>query len=191
MSIFPMLVLTGGPCGGKTTLVEELRHDRRFLFLPEAILAVGRVGISPLQKQFQRLMVRAQWGLEDALFQTLEPEDGRLVLCHRGSLDPLAYWMARGWEEEEFFSFTCTNREEHYRRYTAVLHLVTAADGAAHAYKRYPEAHRPETADESIRLDRLLAQVWQDHPNYYRLDNAGVTWNDKSIQARHFIEHFL
>lgn len=185
------IILTGGPGGGKSTLMEELRREGRFLFLPEAIFTVGGVGIPPSQKQFQRLMVRAQWGLEDALTQTLLPDDDRLVLCHRGSLDPLAYWLTRGWEEEEFFSFTCTHREEHYQRYAVVIHLVTAADGAAHAYKRYPEAHRPETVEESIRLDRLLGQVWQGHPRYYRMDNIGVTWEEKSSKAKQIIRGLM
>ncbi|GER79172.1 MAG: hypothetical protein DPW21_00420 [Anaerolineae bacterium] len=187
----PFIVLTGGPCGGKSTLMEELRHEGSFLFLPEAIFAVGGVGIPPSQKQFQRLMVRAQWGLEDALTQTLQLDDDGLVLCNRGSLDPLAYWLTRGWEEEEFFSFTRTHREEHYQRYAVVIHLVTAADGAAHAYKRYPEAHRPETVEESIRLDRLLGQVWQGHPRYYRMDNIGVTWEEKSSKAKQIIRGLM
>jgi len=49
----------------------------------------------------------------------------RLVLCHRGSLDPLAYWLAYGWTEGWFFACTVTTRQEHYSRYDAVIHLVT------------------------------------------------------------------
>jgi hypothetical protein len=190
-----LVVLTGGPGGGKSTLIEELAHDSawqgRFLALPEAIFVAGRVGISPRERLFQRLMVEIQRALEDGLGRTLEPNDPRLILCHRGTLDPLAYWLDRGWPEEEFFTFTGTNREEHYRRYRAVIHLVTTADGAVAHYTRWPQAHRPEEVHEAIRLDRRLQRVWSGHPNYFRLDNEGRNWSTKSKEARDILQRIL
>jgi hypothetical protein len=187
----PVVTLTGGPSGGKTTLIEELSRDPawigRFAALPEAIFAMRHVGISSREKLFQRAMVHLQMAMEDGLKLGLGPDDPRAILCHRGSLDPLAYWLDRGWPEEEFFAFTGTRREEHYRRYAAVLHLVTAADGAPEAYTRWPQAHRLEQLEDAIRLDRRLHQVWRDHPRYYRLDNAGRDWAAKSQAAREIL----
>lgn len=94
------------------------------------------INISPRERLFQRVMVHLQLSLEDALARVLGPDDPRLILCHRGPLDPLAYWLDRGWPEDDFFTFTETQRQTLYRRYTAVIHLVTAADGAAWAYKK-------------------------------------------------------
>ena len=185
------IVLTGGPGGGKTTLIEELGRDPawqgRFLALPEAIFVAGRVGISMREQLFQRLMVETQRGLEDALARTLEPDDPRAILCHRGTLDPLAYWLDRGWPEQTFFAYTGMAREDHYRRYAAVIHLVTAADGAEAHYQRWPEAHRPESVEQAIRLDRVLQRVWSDHPGYYCLDNAAKDWTIKSQAAREIL----
>jgi hypothetical protein len=96
-----------------------------------------------------------------------------------------------GWPEEEFFTFTGTKREDHYRRYTAVIHLVTAADGAPAYYARWPDAHRPEQIEDAIRLDRLLHQVWRDHPRYYRLDNQGWDWTAKSEKAQEILSRLL
>jgi predicted ATPase len=188
------IVLTGGPCGGKSCLIEALRMQPgwrgRVLALPGAIFAAGQTGISPTEPLFQRLVVEGQRGLEDALECCLEPGDGRLMLCHRGSLDPLAYWLARGWQEEEFFEFTRTTWQEHYRRYDAVIHLVTAADGASQAYRRYPEAHRHETPDEAVEIDRLLQRVWERHPAYYLIDNAGKDWEAKQDAALRILALF-
>jgi len=185
------IVLTGGPGGGKTTLIRELAEDPtwrgRFLALPEAIFVAGRVGISTREQRFQRLMVETQRALEDALTRTLERDDPRIVLCHRGTLDPLAYWLDRGWPADAFFAFTKTDRAEHYRRYAAVIHLVTAADGAETYYRRWPETHRPESVEQAVRLDQLLREVWGDNPNYYRLDNTGRDWAAKSREARRLL----
>jgi hypothetical protein len=199
------IVLTGGPGGGKTTLINELAADPawagRFLALPEAIAVAGQTGVSPREPLFQRLMVATQQGMEvaafdverfdDAAAHALERDDWRLILCHRGTLDPLAYWLDRGWPEAEFFTFTGTTRAEHYARYAAVIHLVTAADGAAAHYRRWPEAHRPETPEDAIRLDRLLERVWSGHPHYHRIDNVGRDWPAKAAAAQVILAPYL
>ena len=193
-------MLTGGPGGGKTTLIEELARDPswagRFAALPEVIFVMRHIGIYPRERLFQRVMVYLQMALEDGLDRALGLDDPRAILCHRGSLDPLAYWLDRGWPEGEFFAFTGTKREDHYQRYTAVLHLVTAADGAPTHYARWPDAHRPETPEQAIHLDRLLQQVWGSHPLYFRLSNEGPdcvnwSWATKSAEARHILASIL
>jgi hypothetical protein len=191
----PIVVLTGGPGGGKTTLIDELLHDpmwgSRVAALPEAISLMRHLNISPRERLFQRVMVHLQVSLEDGLNRALGPDDPRLILCHRGTLDPLAYWLDRGWPDDEFFAFTETQRQDLYRRYTAVMHLVTAADGAALAYKRWPEAHRPEGPTDAIRIDRLLQQAWGGHPNYFCIDNEGRDWRAKSKEAREILSRLL
>lgn len=187
-----LVVLTGGPGGGKTTLINDLAFDSkwsaRFAALPEAIALMRDMHISPREKLFQRVMVHLQMALEDGLRHALESEEHRLILCHRGCLDPLAYWLDRGWQEEEFFATTETCREDLYARYSAVIHLVTAADGAPDHYKRWPDAHRPETLEHAIQLDRLLEQVWRGHPRYFRLANGEFDWAAKSAEAKRILE---
>jgi hypothetical protein len=188
VSARPRIVLTGGPGGGKSALIEELRTDPawagRFLAWPETVAFVRISGISPAERLFERVVVNFAMALEDGLDRALEPSDRRLILCHRGSLDALAFWRARGWAQDEFFEFTGMTRKAHYERYAGVLHLVTAADGAAHAYRRRPAAHRPESAQEAIALDRWLVEAWGGHPRYRRIDNAGRDWPAKSHAAR-------
>lgn len=186
-----IIVLTGGPGGGKTTLINELSNDPQwegqFAALPEAISLMRDIHILPREKLFQRVMVHLQMALEDGLKRAFGPDSSRQIFSHRGSLDPLAYWLDRGWPEDEFFSYTGTCREDLYRRYAAVIHLVTAADGAPDYYKRWPDAHRPETPEQAIRLDRLLEQVWSSHPRYFRLDNNGRDWGEKSAEAKRIL----
>jgi hypothetical protein len=72
-----------------------------------------------------------------------------------------------------------------------VIHLVTAADGAVEHYQKWPDAHQPEQIEDAIRLDRLLHQVWRDHPCYYRLDNEGQDWATKAQEARNILDRLL
>ena len=189
------IALTGGPGGGKTRLIDEMQQDPawsdRIAALPEAALMAGRIGVSPGEKLFQRMVVHLQMALQDGLAGAFVRGSSRVILCHRGSLDPLAYWLDRGWSRQAFFEFTDTTLHQHYQQYTGVIHLVTAADGAMSQYSRWPEAHRPEEVEDAIRLDRLLHRVWRDHPQYYRLDNDGRDWEAKSQAARKIIAHLV
>ena len=194
----PMLVqfvaLTGGPGGGKTTLIRDLACDPawrgRFLALPEAIFTAGQVGIPVRERRFQHLMVETQCGLEDALARVLAGSEEQVVLCHRGALDPLAYWIDRGWPEEAFFSMIGRDRQALLERYAAVIHLVTAADGAVGYYTRWPHAHRPERPEDAVRLDDLLGRIWKDHPRYHRLENDGCDWPTKRMRAVSLLEEY-
>jgi hypothetical protein len=191
----PVIALTGGPGGGKSTLIEDLSQDTRwagrFVALPEAVQYARLLNISPQEKLLQRALVHLQIGLEDGLKRAFGAADSRFIVCHRGSLDPLAFWLERGWPEEEFFAFTLTTLDDHYRRYVAVIHLVTSADGVPQAYTRWPHAHRPEEAQEAIRLDRWLQRAWGGHPHYFRIDNAARDWPSKSHYAREILARFL
>ena len=195
MTNCPLIALTGGPGGGKTTFIEELCRDPAWAFrcaaVPEAIFTLRHNNISLNEKLFQRIIVQMQMAMEDVLAQALGQDNSRLILCHRGSLDPLAYWLDRGWLEEEFFKYTESTREVHYQRYVAVIHLVTAADGAVEHYKMYPDAHRPETPQKAIHLDQLLQQVWNGHPRYFRIDNEGNNWLAKAQKAREILMDLL
>jgi predicted ATPase len=189
----PCVVLTGGPGGGKTALLRELRAEDpracRWLLVPEAAPLLFQVGLDARRQDFQRAVVRLQTALEDACRGAARP--GQVLLCHRGTLDALAYWLHRGWAEDEFFAFTATTRGQHLGRYAGVLHLVTAALGAEEHYRRWPDAHRPETAAQAAQIDRLCGRAWAGHPGYVRIDNAGDGWAGKARAARGRLDEVL
>jgi predicted ATPase len=190
-----VIVLTGGPCGGKTTLIEELKSDslwtKKFVAVPEAISVMHYLNISPSEKIFQKVMVNLQLSFEDGLKRAFESEDEKIIICHRGSLDPLAYWLYHGWDEAEFFNFALTKKEEHYKRYKVVIHLITAADGVPEVYKKWPEAHRSEDIKEAIHIDKLLQKVWSEHPNYFLVDNSKKGWEAKSKIIKNILYRVL
>jgi hypothetical protein len=161
--------------------MRELRTQdppaRRWLLVPEAAPLLFQAGFDGRQKGFQRAVVRLQIALEEICAEAARP--GQVLLCHRGTLDPLAYWLRNGWEEQEFFTLTEMNREDHYRRYIAVIHLQTTAIGAEAYYRRWPDSHRPETIAQATETDHLCASAWSKHPRYILIENTGRDWPAK------------
>lgn len=180
------IVLTGGPCGGKTTFMRELRAEdpnaQHWIMVPEAAPLLFQAGLTAREKSFQVAVVRLQIALEDSCATGAPP--GALLLCHRGTLDALAYWLNKGWEEGEFFDCIEMNREVHFARYSGVIHVQTVAIGAEEHYRRWPDAHRPETPNQAEQIDRLCANAWQRHPNWFLADNASQDWLTKSHNLR-------
>lgn len=184
MSTPPCLVLTGGPGGGKTALMQELRardpQARRWLLLPEAAPLLFQAGLDGHTKLFQRAVVQLQLALEQICAEAASP--GHILLCHRGTLDALAYWMRHGWEEHEFYTVIGMTREQHLRRYSGVIHLQTTAIGAESSYRRWPDAHRPETRAQAAEIDRWCVHAWRGHPRYHVIENTHRDWHAK-VQA--------
>jgi hypothetical protein len=74
-------------------------------------------------------------------------------------------------------------------RYIAVIHLQTAALGAEAFYRRWPDAHRPETTAQAAEIDQLCSRVWSKHCQYVLIENAEKDWQSKSLVARSVLTH--
>ena len=193
MEHIPCIALTGGPGGGKTALMRALRvqdsHARRWLLVPEAAPLLFQAGLDGREKRFQRAVVHLQIALEQNCREAACPD--QVLLCHRGTLDPLAYWLRNGWEEQEFYAVASMTREEHLRRYTGVVHLQTTAIDAESYYCRWPDAHRPETIAQAAEIDRLCAAAWKGHPRYILIENAGRDWPAKAQAVYDVLANWL
>ncbi len=187
-----IIVLTGGPCGGKTTLIDELcsnpQYSDKLVPLPEAIFYVIQTKISTKEKLFQKIMLEVQTAIEMAIDKCIEP--GKIILCHRGSLDPLAYWLNNSWNEDEFYGYINSSKEKLYTSYHAVIHLETAAVNAKANYKSYPDAHRHESAEQAAKIDSLLVKAWNGHPNYFFIESC-PDWEIKRAKFYNVIRAFL
>ena len=79
-----VIVLTGGPGGGKSTLMRELRSEdpytKRWLLVPEAAPLLFRASLNAREKGFQRAVVRLQMTLEEVCTEAAPPS--QVLICH-------------------------------------------------------------------------------------------------------------
>lgn len=57
------------------------------------------------------------------------------------------------------------------QRYDAVVHMVTAADGAKSFYTLENNGTRTETVEQAIEMDRRTLDCWIGHEHLYIIDN--------------------
>mmetsp|Transcript_11940 Transcript_11940/g.16224 ORF Transcript_11940/g.16224 Transcript_11940/m.16224 type:complete len:84 (-) Transcript_11940:830-1081(-) len=69
-------------------------------------------------------------------------------------------------------------------RYDAVLHMVTAADGAQKFYASLSNEARYESIDEAVQKDRRLQEAYMGHKNWARIDNSHSTFETKINAAK-------
>ena len=134
------IVLTGGPCAGKTTaLVRVVDHFSSLGFkvftVPEVPTLYSLGGwnyLTPNRQLYyegERAILDTQLSLEDNFMRMAEVcTKPVLIVCDRGAMDISAYMTPEMWQE--LTALADTNSNELRERYDAVLHLVSAADGA-------------------------------------------------------------
>ncbi|MBV7332387.1 AAA family ATPase [Chloroflexi bacterium TSY] len=181
------IVLTGGPCGGKTTALSHLSERISALgynvyLVPEVPTMLFEGGITldnltPLQRvSLSDKMLTLIQNLEDS-FMEMAQLDGKpaVVICDRGVMDVQAYLPANDWEmllDEHRWRDRWREEDISERRYDAVIHMMTAAEGAEEFYTLSGNEARYETPDEARAVDLRLRDAWKNHPQLTVIDNS-------------------
>ena len=175
------IVITGGPCAGKTTAMSWVQNafEKKgyvVLFIPEAATELITGGVAPWtcgsREDFQKCLLRLQLDTENVFEEAADTMDAEkvLIVCDRGVLDNKAYM-----NNDEFFRALegiGSNEIEMRDNYDAVFHLVSAAKGAEEYYTVENNAARTETAEEAAALDDKLIEAWTGHPHLRVIDNS-------------------
>lgn len=110
--------------------------------------------------------MKMQMALEDYFTDlALLANKPSIILCDRGVMDPYAYMSEESWQiilDEQGWS--PVNLRD--KRYDAVLHLVTAADGAEHAYSKGNNQARYESVEDARKIDKRIQVAWIGHPHF-------------------------
>lgn len=175
------IVLTGGPCAGKTTAMSWIQNHftqmgYAVLFVPETATELITGGVAPWtcgsNADFQECLLKLQIEKEkvfESAARTMKAEKV-LIVCDRGALDNKAYM-----DTAEFNLSLIrldTNEVELRDHYDGVFHLVTAAKGAEEFYTTANNSARTETIAEAAELDDKLIAAWTGHPHLRVIDNA-------------------
>ena len=178
------IVLTGGPCGGKSTALSQLSSFLKPLgyevfTVPEAatILFTGGSKYSSTMSQhqlvaFQSSIIKTMIALEDS-FREVAKSTGKpsVIICDRGTMDCAAYTDPVSWQlmlEE----YKWTNESLRDNRYDAVIHLVTAADNAEPFYTLDTNLVRKETPEHARKIDVAIQNSWLGHSKFCLVDDV-------------------
>ena len=186
MNDIKKIVLTGGPCAGKTTaLVRVIEHfsslGYKVFTIPEVPTLFTQSGMNYLTKnkgffyEGEKATLEIQLALEDKFHRMAqECTEPCLIVCDRGAMDISAYMAPEMWAD--ITRAVGTSTAELRERYDAVLHLVSAADGAEQYYTTANNAQRYEQMnEEGLRiarsLDKKVIHAWKGHPHLRVINN--------------------
>ena len=193
------IVITGGPCAGKTTALSWIMNaftERGYnvLFVPETATELINGGVAPWtcksNADYQFCQMRLQLEKEKVFEQAARvmKKDKVLIVCDRGALDNKAYM-----DDATFEAVLCSvnaNEVELRDNYDAVFHLVTAAKGAEEFYTLSNNKARTETIEEAARMDDKFIAAWTGHPHLRVIDNT-TDFTDKMKRLIAEIASFL
>jgi len=180
------IVLTGGPCAGKTTVLSEIEkhfHDNGYkvFVVHESATELISGGITPHNdglgmNKFQKLIFRYQYQKEElynrAVIETRE--ENVVVIYDRGLLDNKAYISDIEFVEIlNEFSLELGNvftEDDILSRYDMVIHLVTSAGNRG--YSLANNKARYEDEEQAILLDRRTMSCWLNHGNLHIVDST-------------------
>lgn len=193
------IVITGGPCAGKSTAMSWIQNaftqeGYAVLFVPETATELIGGGVAPWtcgsNEDYQKCQVRLQLEKE-AIFRQAAgtmKKDKILIVCDRGVLDNKAYMTDL--EFARVLNSLNRNEVELRDEYDAIFHLTTAAKGAAEFYTTANNAARTETPEQAAALDDKLISAWTGHPHLRIIDNSS-DFEDKMKRLIAEIASFL
>jgi predicted ATPase len=195
------VVLTGGPCAGKSTMLSMIqtkfaqRTGIKVYTVPEAATLLVGGGLEWKDMTYEKViayqlaLLRVQIALEDQLYAIAQANNQTsLIVSDRGCMDGRAYCSPEqfssilqqgGWELE-------TLRDE---RYDAVVHMVSAAIGASTFYN-FDNPARFENVEEAVVADEKLRQMYIGHPLLRVFDNS-TSFDNKLERVMQFIGNLI
>jgi hypothetical protein len=165
------IVLTGGPCAGKSTLAEMLSRafPNSLMNVPEAASLLFSGGFPRFTSaESRKATQRAIYGVQTELENSFAAQFPAFALVlDRGTIDGAAYWPDG---PEAFFAAMGTSFEAELGRYDHVIYLESAAKKDYETH-RAANPNRNEDWEEARRLDRKTFKLWSRHPSFIMIRN--------------------
>ena len=171
------IVLTGGPCAGKTTTITKLEEhliERGYhvLVLNECATEMIKGGIRPFGDykasvyDFENEILNLQLYKEKRYKDFIEryDDDTKVVILYdRGSVDIKAYLGEENYKR--MLKENHLTNKELLDEYDLVIHMTTVAVETENKYSNASNKARFEEASEAIDLDKRTNEAWSKHKN--------------------------
>ena len=188
----PRIVLTGGPCSGKSTAMKAIEsgYGDRVTCMREMATMVITHGVLPSTDKMQSWHFNRFLHGVQSDFQTITDTQARangksLLVLDRGSIDNAAY-VSGGLPEYE--KMCHTTREVEFAKYDMVLFLDTPPRDVYESKKANNPA-RYETYDEALAVSARIKNVWRNHPGFRVMPND--SWGRKLSEILICVNSFL
>jgi len=174
------IVITGGPCAGKTTALSWINNyftKRGYTVITVSETATELItnGVAPwtcdTNYTYQTLQIKLQKLKEEIFLKAAKTMNGKiLIVCDRGVMDNKAYIDELKFKRilEELNTNEINERDS----YDAIFHLVTAAKGKEEVYTLDNNKARTETIEEARIIDDKIISSWTGHPHFRIIDNS-------------------
>lgn len=196
------IVLTGGPCAGKTTTIVRVKEylesiGYHVLLLNECATEIINGGMRPFGNNaisvfdFQDEVLNLQIYKENRYNNIIKklPEDAKcIILADRGLLDSKAYLGDVAFKD--LLNQNNLDENELIKRYDMVIHMVTVATDIKNKYNNSTNTARFEEADEAIDLDKRTSEVWKKHHNF-KIVEATEVIDEKISNVISLVNEFI
>ena len=176
-NLIAKIVLTGGPCAGKTTTISRIEEHLiekgyHVLVLNECATEMIKAGIRPFGDNaatvydFENEVLNLQLYKEKRYndFLSKYDDDTKIVILYdRGTVDVKAYLG-----EENYIKMLIENNLTHenlINEYDMVIHMITVAADMENRYSNSNNTARFEDSKEAIDLDKRTSDAWKEHNN--------------------------
>lgn len=193
MKKVPKIVLSGGPCGGKTESLNYIKSKLEqsgfnVFIIKEAATLVLDQGFDRNKSsfEFQKAIALKQIETEAATEKIAEKFNRPIIICDRGLMDCKVYLNS-----EDFSTIKhCLNMSdvELRDRYDAVFHLDSISNSNKIGYAK--DNLRIESKEKAIKLNLLSLKAWCGNPHYRFIPVCDTIEKKKELLIKE-IKHFL
>lgn len=191
------IVITGGPCAGKSTglaaisayLIEQGFHP---LIVQESATDLMQAGIDRASQAFQSIVLQRQLDAEAQMEKAAKSGHYKnpVILLDRGLYDGRAYCsgelFTKVLAEHDLTDVTARDT------YAGVIHMTTAAHGAEDFYTTENNDDRHETPEQARLQDMKTREAWHGTPHLRIVENLpGKSFDDKITRVLQELSRIL
>lgn len=168
------IVLSGGPCSGKTFTANWLRKSGDIAVVPEGATQLLDMGCKPGNTLFQQYIFKRQLDNERIISAFSNDLDCKYIVFDRAIIDGVAYYELTGNPVEEYLEFIGSHLgkvvtiSDLLNRYDSVIYFPSLAVTNPDAYMVLKDK-RFESVEQAQHVDAIIKKYWSLHPNFQEL----------------------